>query len=92
MTGRSAYGAKCLLLALLVTRAGHGADAVVHRFLETATSPDGHWVAAIEGDTALSGRSPAVRELIVRDLLTGASHSITLPCGQVPQCWPASPA
>jgi dipeptidyl aminopeptidase/acylaminoacyl peptidase len=64
---------------------------LVHRFLHVEISPDGSLVASVEGDSPLNGRYPAVRELVIRRVLTGAETKISLPCGQVPQCWPGFP-
>jgi dipeptidyl aminopeptidase/acylaminoacyl peptidase len=64
----------------------------VHRFLEIALSPEGGLVASVEGDSPPNGFFPPIRDLIIRRVRDGAATNIALPCGRVPQCWPASPA
>jgi dipeptidyl aminopeptidase/acylaminoacyl peptidase len=66
-------------------------DALVHRFLQVALSPDGTFVASVEGDSPVNAAYPVVRELVIRSVATGAQTQIALPCGHVPQCWPGSP-
>src|SRR6186713_1490880 len=66
-------------------------DRRVHRFLEVEISPDGTWVAAVEGDSPVNGIYPSLRELVIRRVGTGAETSISLACGHVPECWPGSP-
>ena len=67
-------------------------DRLVHRFLRVAVSPDGAYVASIEGDSPAGGHYPTVRELVIRRVRGGATTSIALPCGRTPQCWPGSPS
>jgi acetyl esterase/lipase len=67
-------------------------ERLVHRFLEVATSPDGAFVASVEGDSPPSGYYPPVRDLVVRRVDTGAATTVALPCGRVPECWPGSPS
>jgi len=67
-------------------------DRPIHRFLAIAVSPDGQRVASVEGDAPLSGGYPTVRDLVIRDVASGAATTVALPCGRVAQCWPASPA
>jgi dipeptidyl aminopeptidase/acylaminoacyl peptidase len=67
-------------------------DRLVHRFLRVAVSPDGAFVASIEGDSPSGGHYPTVRELVIRRVRGGATRSIALPCGRTPQCWPGSPS
>jgi dipeptidyl aminopeptidase/acylaminoacyl peptidase len=69
--------------------AGH--DKLLHRYLRIAISPDGQWVADVEGDSPPSGYGPALRDLVIRRARDGAAVSVALPCGRVPQCWPDFP-
>jgi dipeptidyl aminopeptidase/acylaminoacyl peptidase len=63
-----------------------------HDYLELATSPDGRFVAAVEGDKSPSGGDPVVRQLVIRSTDGKTETAVALPCGAVPQCWPSSPA
>jgi len=65
---------------------------LVHRFLEIEISPDAAFVASVEGDSPPNGFYPPIRDLVVRGVRDGIATRIVLPCGQVPQCWPAAPA
>jgi dienelactone hydrolase len=68
-----------------------GADTrLLHRYLETQPSPDGVYVADVEGDAPPSGREPMARDLVIRRLDNGAAVTVALPCGHVRECWPAS--
>jgi dipeptidyl aminopeptidase/acylaminoacyl peptidase len=93
-----------LFLAASVVSAGAGAGAgagaseapapaprLVHRFLTVEVSPDGRLVASVEGDSPPSGFYPPIRDLVIRHVGDGAATKIVLPCGQVTQCWPATP-
>jgi dipeptidyl aminopeptidase/acylaminoacyl peptidase len=85
-----AFGA----IAALSTACANGATEsvrLVHRFLEVQISPDGKWVASVEGDAPINGYYPAVRQLVVRPTAGKGATQIALPCGQVEQCWPGSP-
>jgi dipeptidyl aminopeptidase/acylaminoacyl peptidase len=66
-------------------------DRAVHRFLQVEISPDGAWVASVEGDSPPGGYYPPLRELLIRRASNGAATTIALPCGHVPECWPGSP-
>jgi dipeptidyl aminopeptidase/acylaminoacyl peptidase len=90
---------RCAAVALLIiatsgtsAAADASADRLVHRFLEVAISPDGAYVASVEGDSPPSGSTPDIRELVLRHVADGTETKIPLPCGRVPQCWPGSPA
>ena len=63
-----------------------------HIFVDVRSSPDGRYVASVEGDAAPSGGSPVVRDLIIRSADGRATVVVNLPCGRVTECWPASPA
>ena len=45
---------------------------LVHRFLRVELSPDGALVASVEGDSPVNGTYPALRELVIRRVRTGA--------------------
>src|ERR1700722_12378920 len=64
----------------------------VHRYLQVAIAPDGTYVASVEGDSPRGGYHPELRDLVIRRVADGIETRVTLPCGRVPQCWPASPA
>jgi len=53
---------------------------------------NGAYVASVEGDSPRGGYRPDLRDLIIRRVADGTETHVTLPCGRVPQCWPASPA
>jgi dipeptidyl aminopeptidase/acylaminoacyl peptidase len=63
----------------------------VHEFLSVALSPDGKYVASVEGDATPSG-AVDIKHLVIRATADGAETDIPLPCGAVPQCTPDSPA
>jgi dipeptidyl aminopeptidase/acylaminoacyl peptidase len=83
-----------LLLALLPLQVPYAASSAperaVHRYLEVRISPDGAFVAAIEGDSPKGGRYPDVRELVIRSVAGSSELHVPLPCGRVRQCWPGS--
>ncbi len=62
----------------------------VHRFIEVRISPDAAHVASVEGDSSPGAYYPEVRDLVIRSARSAAEHRVALPCGRVPQCWPAS--
>jgi len=64
----------------------------VHNYLQVSLSPDGRYVASIEGDNAPHGGDPVVRALVIRAADGHASVTVQLPCEQPRGCWPASPA
>ena len=66
-------------------------DKPLHRYLRIAISPDGQWVADVEGDSPPSGYGPALRDLVIRRVHDGAAVNVAMPCGRVPQCWPDFP-
>jgi dipeptidyl aminopeptidase/acylaminoacyl peptidase len=78
----------------LVPAAGVGdtgaPERAVHRFLEVGISPDGQYVASIEGDSAPGAYYPEIRDLVIRRLSDRWLVRVRLPCGRVPQCWPDS--
>jgi len=81
-----------LAIACVLSAAAHAAEEpLVHRFLDVEISPDAALVASVEGDSPVNGAYPDVRELVIRNVATGAQTPIPLPCGHVPQCWPGSP-
>jgi dipeptidyl aminopeptidase/acylaminoacyl peptidase len=67
------------------------ADRPVHRFLAIAISPDGRYVASVEGDSPPSGSFPTRHDLVIRSADGSASVMVALPCGRVVECWPSSP-
>lgn len=67
-------------------------EKALHDFLQVALSPDGQWVASVEGDMPASGGDPVVRGLTIRSVDGKSTKSVKLPCGAVPRCWPAWPA
>src|SRR4051812_15598199 len=81
----------CMAAAACVQPAWATEDSLVHRFLQVELSPDGTFVASVEGDSPVNAPYPIVRELVIRRVATGAQTQIALPCGRVPQCWPGSP-
>ncbi len=68
------------------------ASSLKHDYLELAMSPDGRFVAAVEGDAPPTGGEPVVRQLVIRSTDGKSEVAVALPCGAVPQCWPGSPA
>jgi dienelactone hydrolase len=79
------------LMSASIAAAQAPAERPVHRFLTVALSPDGKRVASVEGDSTPSGRAPVVRDLEIRGVDGRAAVMVPMPCGRVPQCWPASP-
>jgi dipeptidyl aminopeptidase/acylaminoacyl peptidase len=82
--------------ALATVPAGSASEAaqsvrLVHRFLEVEISPDGRWVASVEGDSPVNGYYPALRQLVIRPVGGTGETQVRLPCGQVEQCWPGFP-
>ena len=78
-------------LGLLVSFAATAGPAQ-HLYLEAKISPDGRYVASVEGDAPSSGGYPVRRELVLRasDGRGNSERKIVMPCGEVPECWPAS--
>jgi dipeptidyl aminopeptidase/acylaminoacyl peptidase len=92
---------RCVLFILAVGSAGWvwaaqerapEAPRTVHEFLEVRISPDGRFVASVEGDAATSGGAPVVRGLVIRNVAERTLTTVSLPCGRVRECWPSSPA
>jgi hypothetical protein len=81
-----------LAVAMLCVGIGHtiaaaesqAPDRLVHRFLTVEISPNGELVASIEGDSSKSGGAPTVRDLVIRQVRSGAAATIAMPCGRVP--------
>ncbi|HWY15575.1 MAG TPA: prolyl oligopeptidase family serine peptidase [Rhizomicrobium sp.] len=68
------------------------AERSTHQFLEIALSPDGSHVASVEGDSSPWGGEPVIRALIIRTVDGKNTTTLRLPCGNVRECWPSSPA
>jgi dienelactone hydrolase len=86
---KMAIGAGCIIVFAAPALASEP-ERPVHRFLEIELSPDGGLVASVEGDSPPGGFFPQIRDLIIRRVRDRAATKIMLPCGSVPQCWPAS--
>lgn len=86
-------GAGVMLVAASTMAAPEATSSVrlVHRFLRVEISPDGKWVASVEGDAPVNGYYPAIRQLMIRSTGGTAQTQVRLPCGQVEQCWPDFP-
>jgi hypothetical protein len=41
-------------------------ERLVHRYLSVEISPNGEFVASVEGDSSKSGGAPTVRDLVIR--------------------------
>jgi len=80
-----------VLLTASIAAAQAPAERPVHRFLTVVLSPDGRRVASVEGDSPPAGRTPVVRDLVIRGVDGGPAVSVALPCGRTVQCWPSSP-
>src|SRR5882672_7222690 len=97
--GRDAAALALILVLLLAPgRTLHAApeevnpaDKPVHRFLRVEISPEGGFVASVEGDSPIGGYYPPLRELVIRRVRDGNVVRVALPCGHVPECWPGSP-
>jgi dipeptidyl aminopeptidase/acylaminoacyl peptidase len=63
----------------------------VHSFLQVSLSPDGRYVASVEGDNAPHGGEPVARDLVIRSADARGSVTIRLPCSQLRGCWPSFP-
>ncbi|MGA2708659.1 MAG: hypothetical protein ABSF86_09660, partial [Steroidobacteraceae bacterium] len=79
-----------LMLAPAAGGAGEAPQRLVHRFLEIELSSDATFVASVEGDAPANGFLPPVRDLMIRHLRDNVATRIELPCGRVPECWPAA--
>jgi len=81
--------------ALLATAASAGDPQPPARaaqsFLYVSLSPDGRFVASVEGVNAPHGGEPAVRSLVIRRADGSAGVRVTLPCERLRGCWPSSP-
>ena len=90
---RSALAGGAVLVAVSALGAPEATHAVrlVHRFLNVEISPDGKWVASVEGDSPVNGNDPPVRQLVIRAVGGQGETRVNLPCGQVEQCWPGFP-
>ena len=83
----------CCVLAIVTPPAkaqpvdGHG---LVHRFFEVELAPNGQSVGSVEGDSSASGGNPTLRDLVIRQVRSGAKVTIVLPCGHVAQYWAGS--
>jgi dienelactone hydrolase len=89
---RISVAATCAIgLMILQVATAATAERPVHRFLHVEISPDGALVASVEGDAPINGFDPPIRQLVIRKIRTGAATTVSLPCGQTPQCWPGSP-
>jgi dipeptidyl aminopeptidase/acylaminoacyl peptidase len=80
------------LLALCAVGTAAADTRATHEFLAVRISPDGRYVASVEGDASHAGGAPTVRELVIRSSDGRTSTSVALPCGRVRECWPSSPA
>ena len=83
-----------LIASLLVSTAAAVAspsDKPQHIFMDVHSSPDGRHVASVEGDASPSGGSPVVRDLVIRSTDGKTNVVVSLPCGRIKECWPASP-
>jgi dipeptidyl aminopeptidase/acylaminoacyl peptidase len=79
----------CLTLLAAVLAASPCLARPLHVFSEVALSPDGKYVASIEGDQTPSG-AVDVENLVIRPVGSGAAIPVKLPCGAVPGCTPSS--
>ena len=80
-----------LACAIVLGESGSAEPArLVHRFLQIEIAPDASLVASVEGDSPPSGFYPPIRDLMIRRVHDGAVVKVALPCGRVPQCWPAA--
>jgi dipeptidyl aminopeptidase/acylaminoacyl peptidase len=82
-------------LTCAIPLAGSGfadAERLVHRFLQVEMTADATLVASVEGDSPPSGFYPPIRDLVIRRVRDAAAVNVALPCGRVPQCWPAAVA
>src|ERR1700729_1735806 len=64
----------------------------IHRFMYVGISPDGRYVASVEGDESPAGGAPVIRDLVIRNIAAHTVTTVDLPCGRVRECWPSSPA
>ena len=80
-----------LVCAIVLGESGSAEpERLVHRFLQIEIAPDASLVASVEGDSPPSGFYPPIRDLMIRRVHDGAVVKVALPCGRVPQCWPAA--
>ncbi|HEY3638512.1 MAG TPA: prolyl oligopeptidase family serine peptidase [Rhizomicrobium sp.] len=88
---RSTWNAALIAALTFLSLGAHAAERVIHQFLEVAVSPDGRHVASIEGDASPWGGEPVIRALLIRAVSGSGEVRVTLPCGEVRECWPSSP-
>jgi dipeptidyl aminopeptidase/acylaminoacyl peptidase len=84
--------ALCALCVITAAAQAGPPEPLVHRYQSVEISPDGKFVASVEGDSSESGGAPTVRDLIIRPVGHGDAVTIAMPCGRVPMCWPESPS
>jgi dipeptidyl aminopeptidase/acylaminoacyl peptidase len=90
---RGIFVTSIIMAALASGPCGHAAaPRNLHRFLETAVSPDGRHVASVEGDASPWGGEPVIRTLTIRASDGAGTTIVSLPCGSARECWPSSPA
>ena len=77
-------------VALFAATTAAAASKPPHIFMEAVSSPDGRYVASVEGDASPSGGSPVQRDLVIRSVVGKTTSVIELPCGRIAQCWPAA--
>jgi dipeptidyl aminopeptidase/acylaminoacyl peptidase len=74
---------------LAVSGAAHAMARPLHIFTEIALSPDGAYVAAIEGDQSPAG-TVDIKTVTIRPTAGGDPIAVELPCGAAPSCTPSS--
>jgi len=78
------------LLFSLAPIANALASPTQHLYLEAQLSPDGRYVASVEGDVPPSGGYPTQRELVLRASDGSGERKLAMPCGDANECWPAA--
>ncbi|HEY1414676.1 MAG TPA: prolyl oligopeptidase family serine peptidase [Caulobacteraceae bacterium] len=76
--------------AILAASGARSAERAIHSYVEIALSPDGTRLASVEGDTTPAGPIGPRRQLLIRRLDVATPTNVTLPCGNLPACAPAS--
>jgi dipeptidyl aminopeptidase/acylaminoacyl peptidase len=89
-TGLAAVG--CVIVMAGATAQTAPAARQLHRYMSVVISPNGEYVADVEGDSPLGGYYPPIRDLAIRRVHDGDAVNVAVPCGRVKECWPESPA
>src|SRR5580658_5133286 len=92
---RGAWAAAAVLSVAAAASGAQQPARPAHAISYVTLSPDGRFVASVEGENAPRGGDPVVRELVIRRAdggSRGGGISVVLPCARLRGCWPSYPA